>query len=551
MIRTTIFVLLMVIWAGGLLAQGRDQVARSESGMVVAAHPLASVAGLRILEQGGNAADAAVAAGFAVSVVRPSMNSIGGRNQILIRNADGEVFGIDGTTQVPEGYDISTAPRASYGYATVGVPGALAGLMRLHSEHGTLPLETLMAPAIEYAENGFRLLSGQALFHRMTAEQLAETEGARTAYLKPDLSPYRAGDLLRQPVLARTLRSISQGGADAFYQGEIAAAMAADMAANGGFLTLRSLNDYRAEDSRIVRGSYRGYELVALDIPASGAIAIQALHIMENFSRAEFSTEEWAVIVAHSIGLAVPDLGRLGSDSAAIRATSKEWAESQAEHIQIGAAVGSGAAPSSQTVQLHEDNPSYTTHLSVADSAGMVVSFTQTIGPAMGSRVVTPGLGFLYAVTLGGYLSGEMQPGERARSGITPLLVLRDGEPVLVLGAAGGLRIISAVVQAVTRVVDDEMSFAEALAAPRVHPEFDSTFTFSGMSMQTSGPMGWTERQIEEIRAMGFDVSPSGRVGGFGRVHGIRFLPEMGLWEGVADPGGEGTALGRAAQRRR
>ena len=249
--------------------------------------------------------------------------------------------------------------------------------------------------------------------------------------------------------------------------------------------------------------------------------------------------------MAHSIGLSVPDLGRLGSDSAAIRATSKEWAKSQAEHIQIGAVVGSGAGAAVRTPQPHEDDPSYTTHLSVADSDGMVVSFTQTIGPAMGSRVVTPDLGFLYAVTLGGYLRGVMQPGERARSGITPLLLLRDGEPVLVLGAAGGLRIISAVVQAVTRVVDDEMAFAEALAAPRVHPNFDSTFTFSGISMETSGPLGWTDLQVAEIRARGFNVSTSETVGGFGRVHGIRFLPDIGVWEGVADPDGEGSAMGQ------
>ncbi len=436
-------------------------------------------------------------------------------------------------------------PAPGYGYVTVGVPGALAGLIRLQSEHGTLPLATLMAPAIEYAENGFRLLSGQAMFHRMTAGQLAETEGARTSYLKSDLSPYRAGDLLRQPVLARTLRRISEGGADLFYRGEIAEAMAADMEANGGFLTLQSLADYRAEDSRIVRGSYRGYDLVALDVPASGSIAIQALQIMENFERSEYSPEEWATVVGQAIGLALPDLGRLGSDSAAVRATSKEWAETQAEHVQIGAAVGSGAGEASQMQQLHDNDPSYTTHLSVADSAGMVVSFTQTIGPAMGSRVVTPDLGFLYAVTLGGYLGGAMAPGDRARSGITPLFVLRDGEPVLVLGAAGGLKIISAVVQSVSRVVDDAMSLPEALIAPRVHPDFDATLTFTGLSLESSGPMGWTEQQIEIIRAMGFAVSSSSMVGTFGRVHGISYDKETGRWLGVADPDGEGTALGR------
>ncbi len=544
MIRITVVALLYACLAGGLNAQGRDQVARSVDGMVVAAQPLATVAGLRILEQGGNAADAAAAAGFAIAVVRPSMNGIGGRNQILIRNAQGEIFGIDGTTQAPEGYDPATAPRASSGYATIGVPGALAGLLRLHNEHGSLPLETVMAPAIEYAQNGFRLLSGQAMIHQFMADQLAENVGARTAYLKPDLSPYRSGELLRQPVLARTLRTISVGGADVFYRGEIAEAIASDMAANGGFLTLKSLADYRALDARILHGSYRGNELVGMDIPAAGAITIQALHIMENFDRSEYSAEEWAAITAQAVGLAIPDLGVLESDTAAMRATSKEWAALQAEKVVIGDRAGpadEGVWPAFDPNSVHESN---TTHLSVADSTGMVVSLTQTLGPAMGSGVATPGLGFLYAVTLGGYGTRALQPGERGRFSITPFLVLRDGEPFLVLGSAGNLHIISSVVQAASRVIDDGMTLAEALAAPRVHPTYDSTFAFSGISMETSDLHGWTARQVEEVREMGFEVTPSPRLGSFGRVHAIRFLAESGVWVGVADPDLEGAAYG-------
>jgi len=531
-------------WRDSTSPQGSYQVARSELGMVVTAHPLATWAGVRVLEQGGNAADAAVAAAFAVSVVRPSMNSIGGRNQILVREPGGAVFGIDGTTQVPTDYDLSKASRASYGYATIGTPGALAGLMRLHDEHGSLPIETVMAPAIEYAENGFRLLPGQARFHQMSTRQLAESEGAREAYLKPDSSPYRAGELLRQPDLARTLRLIAEGGADVFYKGEIAHAIAADMAAKGGAVTLKALADYVAEDSRIVRGSYRGYDLVGLDVPASGAIAIQALHILENFKRSELSAEEWALAIGQAIALAIPDLAVLGSDTAAERATSKEWAAIQAGKIRLGARVGTPVGFDAESVPSIHEQEGYTTQVSVADSSGMVVSLTQTIGPAMGSKVVTPGLGFLYAVTLGGYLSEDMVPGERARSGITPLLVLNDGEPVLVLGAAGGLRIISAVVQVVSRVVDDNMSFPEALAAPRVHPSLDSTLSFSGLAMETVPHRGWAEEQVSVVERLGFRVISTSRAGSFGRVQGIRYYPMTGVWEGVSDPGSEGAAFG-------
>ncbi len=521
-------------------AQDRHQVAESPNGMVVTAHPLATYAGQQMLEQGGNAADAATAAAFAVAVVRPSMNSIGGRNQILVRLASGEIHGIDGTTQVPLTYDPATAPRASYGYATIGTPGALAGLMRLHGEHGSLPLETVMSPALDYAENGFRLLPGQARFHSSSAERIAESNGARDVYLKDDGTPYGAGDLLRHQDMAGTLRKILEGGADAFYHGEIAEAMARDIEANGGFVTKDALAAYEAVDARIVRGSYRGYELVAMDVPASGAIAIQSLQIMENFERSEYTAAEWATLTAQALALAIPDLARLGSDSAAHRATSKDWAAQQAARVQLPVTTG---APSGS--MMLEDHESFTTHLSVADDEGMIVSLTQTIGPAMGSKVVTPGLGFLYAVTLGGYLSAGQSPGARARSGITPLLVLRDGEPVLVLGAAGGLHIISSVVQATMRFVDDDMTLAEALAAPRVHPVIaGEDFTFSGVQMQTVPGIGWTKGQTDAVRAMGWEVREATRPGSFGRVQGIWWDATRNVWIGVSDPGSEGTALG-------
>ncbi|UCD24683.1 MAG: gamma-glutamyltransferase [Gemmatimonadota bacterium] len=529
------------VWSQTALGVGRHQVARSTAGVVVAAHPLAAQAGARILEQGGNAADAAVAAAFAVSVVRPSMNSIGGRNQILIRSSDGSVYGIDGTTQVPEGYDPATAPQASYGYATIGVPGALAGLMRLYEDHGSLQLEAIMEPAIELAENGFRLLPGQAIFHAMSARQIAESEGARMYYLKPDGSPFRAGELLRQPDLAQTLRTISHGRAEVFYRGEIADAIVADMEANEGFVNRSSLANYRAEDARIVRGSYRGYDLIGMDVPSTGALAIQSLQIMENFDRSDFAVEEWAVLTARAIGLTVADFLRLGSDTAAIRATSKQWAAEQAQRIEAEGSNQSTGELQPEAAAAHDGG--YTTHLSVADSTGMVVSLTQTIGPAMGSKVVTPGLGFLYATTLGGYLGGEMLPGARARSFITPFIVLRDGEPALVLGAAGGMRILSAVVQAVTRVVDDEMDLAQALSAPRIHPTFDSTFALTGVAMETVPGRGWTDEQVDAVEETGLRVSTTERLGAFGRIHGIMRDPVLGVWIAVADPGGEGTAV--------
>ena len=174
-------------------AQNARQAASSRSGMVATAQPLATEAGVRMLEMGGNAADAAVAAGFAIAVVEPTMNSIGGRNQILIGLSDGSVVGIDGTTQAPWDYDYDTAPQAAYGYPVIGVPGALAGLIRLHDEHGSLPLATVMAPAIDYAENGFRLLPGEAMRQMFNAPRSAEFPGTAAIYLREDGTPAAAG----------------------------------------------------------------------------------------------------------------------------------------------------------------------------------------------------------------------------------------------------------------------------------------------------------------------------------------------------------------------
>lgn len=551
---TVLAVLAFAVVPPRLGAQSAPQVARSADGVVVAAQPLAAAAGARMLELGGNAADAAVAAAFAISVVEPSMNSIGGRNQILIRTPDGGVAGIDGTTSVPLGYDPATAPRAAYGYPTVGVPGSVAGLMRLHEEYGSLPLTTIMAPAIDYAAHGFRLLPGEARRQAGSRDQVAESEGARRYYLKADGSPYRPGDRLVQSDMAATLRAISLGGGDAFYRGEIAGRIADDMATNGGFLTREALAAYEAEDSRIVRGSYRGFEIVGSDIPASGAIAILALQIAEVFDPDSMSDEAWASVIAQSLALAMTEYRRDGSDSSAVRVTSKAFARELSGQVRVPAeaTIEAGGGPwasagaglswlgGGAALDLPPED-GHTTHLSAADGNGMAIALTQTIGPGMGAKVATPGLGFLYAVTLGGYL-GISEPGERARSGITPFMVLDDGEPLLVLGAAGGIRIISAVVQAVTRVVDDGLALPAALAAPRVHPDMGPE-GLAGFSVEAGPEDGWSGTSVEEFREMGFEITPTPRQGAFGRIHGLQYDAATRTWIGAADPDWEGAAV--------
>ncbi len=554
---------------------GAPQVASSMDGVVVAAQPLAAAAGAEMLGAGGNAADAAVAAAFAISVVEPSMNSIGGRTQILVRLPDGTFAGIDATTQAPATYDPETAPQASYGYPTVGVPGAVAGLSRLLRDHGTLPLADVMAPAIALAENGYRLLPGEAIRQGMGAQQLAEFDGSRAHFLTPDGDAREAGDLFTQPDLAATLRIIAEGGEDAFYRGPIAERIVADMEGHGGAVTASALDDYRALDVPVVHGSYRGYDLVGTDVPASGAVTIGILHILENFDMASLDSDSWAGLVGTVVARAFEEriAARESGFGDLAFMTDKEWAADVAAGIDVPGAVFDRAAAAATPALPASPTPaqrgpalasrpgeladaftppgatmtdwdgstwgsasSHTTHLSAADGNGMYVSLTQTIGPNLGSKVATPGLGFLYAATLGGYL-GHMEPGERARSSISPLMVVKDGQPVLVLGAAGGARIISAVVQAVLRVVDHGMSLPDALAAARVHP------IDGGIAMETSPGIGWSSDDVAEVESWGLEVQEVERAGAFGRIHGIWVDPETGEMVGVADPDWEGAAM--------
>lgn len=550
---------LVLLWGCGPTAPTRvepttDQVARSSRGMVVAAQPLATAAGVEMLERGGNAADAAVAAAFAVSVVEPSMNSIGGRTQILVRTAEGTLHGIDATTQAPDTYDPDTAPQAGYGYPTVGLPGAVAGLTRLLDEHGTLPLVTVMEPAIRYASEGFALLPGEAARQASTAEQLRESEGATLYYIEPDGSPYDAGDHFVQSDLAMVLRRIASGGADAFYRGEIASAMADDIVGAGGHVTAAALAGYRAEDARVVRGSYRGHELVGTFTPAAGAMTIGILQIIENFDMAGADETTWAAVIGQALALGFEAARTHRGPDAWQLLTSREWAREQAERVRLPvaaaamgpgpAAVPRGSPESAATYFAGPDDEGHTTHLSTADADGMAVALTQTIGPAMGSKIATPGLGFLYAATLGGYL-GRLEPGERARSNISPFMVLDGDDPMLVLGAAGGARIVSAVVQAVCRVIDQGLPLPQALAAARLHPmqgSLNSPGSESGFQMETSPDIGWSPEVIAELRQLGFAVQEVPRSGAFGRIHGMSYDATSSSWTGAADPDWEGSA---------
>ena len=524
---------------GDIYQPPQQKVVRSRNGVVTTAHPLATTAGVKMLAAGGNAMDAAVAAAFTLSVVEPSMGGIGGRAQILIYTPAGGVHGIDATTQAPPFYKFKDTLAVEYGYETIAVPGVVKGLTDGLSEFGSLPLAQVMTPAISYANNGFTLLPGEAFRQESVNKILKEFAGTWQYYLNADSAAKKAGDWIIQSDLAKVLKAISEKGPDVFYRGWIAQAMVRDVRQNGGFLTLESLKNYRAEKSHIVSGSYRGYGIKALWLPAYGAITIEALQILEQLPVNFNEDREWARAVYHAVKAAYLDKKEQKTLDDAARFTSTSWAEKRALETPLmngPESNGSNTGSKDSIPEIEKDLNGHTSHLTVVDKNGMIVSLTQTIGPTMGSKVATPGLGFLYAQTMGGYL-GEVEPNLRVPSHISPVIVFKDDKPLLALGAAGGSRIPSSIVNVISKVIDYGMPLAEALYAPRVHPLEE------GINLEVVDGTRWNEDDSTFFSQLGYTVEMRRLPGQFGRIHAVMLDTLTGEWIGCADPDWEGTAV--------
>jgi len=568
----TAFILLIFVFASckkdtknstKIVDDGDPQFATSINGMVAAAQPLATQAGLEILEAGGNAADAALATAFVLSVVEPTMNGIGGRNLILVRKLDGTFQGYNGMTEVPLNY---SAPEVAVnsGHKTVATPGVVASLMRLYKEHGSMPLPQIMAASIKHASNGFEILPGEATRHSIAHKDMLNNQGFREHMLKNDSILYKPGEILKQPTLANTLELIANSEGEEFYKGEIAKKIALDMEANGGYVTLEDLKNYKATDMRYVTTNYRGYQVHTMPAPSGGGLLIKTLNILENFDLSNINDMQWAAIMNQALALSINTMETDYKEDNLDLVQSKGWAKEQASAIVI---------PESKTTSINFNKSSitesianntdwsgntwgqeshHTTHFVTADCKGMVVSITQTVGPLFGSKVITPELGFVYASTMGTYLSNSDQaPGSRPRTTIAPTIVTKDGETVMVLGAAGGLRILSGIAQTISRHIDRKLQIKEAISAPRIHPEFvlnkdtEKRF-FDGMqfSAEFTPNNGWTANDSLNWKQSGFNVKSITRYGAFARVHAVTFNPKTNTWTGIADPDWEGTADG-------
>ena len=532
------------------------QDAVASNGMVTTNHPLGSAAGLEMLAMGGNAMDAALAAAFALSVVEPMMIGIFGAGFINFCNAsDGEFVNIDNYSVAPHAarpdmYEtvsdtwpdyMETEGRANFvGYRAVGVPGALKGWCYAEERYGKLGLDTVMQPAIRYARGGFPASQYLVDIIHQCREDLAMFPASADVFL-PGGSRPSVGDLMVREDYGNTLESVARHGPDVLYTGSIGEKVVDDMTANGGIITSDDLRDYRIHLREPVMGTYRGYDVVSMAPTSSGGTAIvEMLNILEGFDVAGsgFGTAEGVHLLAESMKIAFADrfeyLGDPGFVEVPVAAlTAKAYADSRRGEIDSDSARSYNYGNPSAYVGENAD----TTHLTVADGDGNVVSMTQTIHAAFGSKVTTPGTGILLNNNMNIFdphpgNANSIAPGKRMVSSMAPTIVMKDGKPFMALGTPGGTRIFPSVLQAIVNVVDHGMTLQEAVEAPRVWTQ--------GQSLEVEGGIAPGVRA--RLQAMGHDVQGVAKVAG--GMNGVMFDHRRGVIRGAACWRADGTPAG-------
>lgn len=467
-------------------------------GMVASVHPLATEAGLNVLKSGGNAVDAAVAVGLTLGVVDSHNSGIGGGCFMLIRLANGKIVAIDGREMAP-----AAATRDMYlrngkadtelsqtGALASGVPGELAAFDYAVRQFGRKPLSELILPAAAIAERGFVVTEGFASRLRSVADDLAKFDASRAIFFRNG-EPVKAGEVLRQRDLATTYRAIAEQGSDWFYRGPFAAAVQKWMQSNGGIMTAADLAGYRIVLREPVTTTYRGHKIVSFPPPSSGGVhVVQMLNILERFKLAKLDEATRLHVVAEAMKLAFADrahwLGDPDYANVPRGLISKRYAASLGKRIWLDRAseVPTHGTPPKWERDLFEK---HTTHFSVADAEGNWVAVTATINTSYGSKVVIPGTGVVMnnqmddfsiqpgvrnAFGLIGAEANAVAPGKRPLSSMSPTIVFDGRKPIIALGAAGGPKIISAVLQELVAMLDLGMTPVEALAAPRIHHQW-------------------------------------------------------------------------------
>jgi len=507
-------------------------------GMVSSQNTLASQVGVDILNAGGNAIDASVAMGFVLAVTLPRAGNLGGGGFMVLHSAkEAKTTTLDYRETAPTGVTAQhflmksgKKDRSSKdSWHAMGVPGTVAGLYQAWQDYGSgkISWHHLLQPAIDLAENGF--IVNYDLAQLISAKQhwLLENEATKKAYFKPDGTLYLAGDLMKRPELAWSLSQIATQGKKAFYRGEIAKKIVADMDKNNGHIDLDDLANYRVKERSAIIGNYRGYQIASMPPPSSGGVAIvEALNILENFPLKQWGkSAQYYHVMAEAMKLSFADRGLHMSDPDFYDVPvpwliDKNRANKLAKNINLNI-----ARPSSEIKggDLPKESPS-TTHYSVIDAQGNAVSNTYTLSASFGTGKVIAGTGILmnnqlhtFSVRAGipgavGFIASNanrLQTNKRPVSSQSPTIVLKDGKPFLLVGSPGGSRIINVVLQMISNVIDHDMNVAEATNERRIHHQWIPDVLevepgFNRDSMQLLMNMG---HKVKETRTMGSSQS--------------------------------------------
>ncbi|NRG16993.1 gamma-glutamyltransferase [Rhizobiales bacterium] len=531
----------------------------AQNGMVASQEALATKVGVEILKKGGNAVDAAVAVGFALAVTLPRAGNLGGGGFMIVHMAEtGETLALDYREMAPvasfrdmfldeEGN--ADSEKSRFSGLGVGVPGTVMGLYEAHRRFGSgrLSLAEVIAPAVKLARDGFTVSDDLSGSLKQVFTQLSRDEAARDVFYKPG-GFYEPGDILRQPDLANTLEKIAQDGPAAFYEGEVARAIAERVQTGGGVMTAEDLQNYRTVWREPVTGSYRGYEIASMPPPSSGGVHIvEILNMLEPFDIASsgHNSAKTIHVMAEAMTRAYADRSEYLGDPDFVDVpvkglTSPEYAQARMRDFDPDAA--------SESAQIKPGDPTpyesnETTHFSVVDAEGNAVSNTYTLNFSYGVRMMAPGTGVLLNNELDdfsakpgvpnayGLIGGDanaVEARKRPLSSMSPTIVFRDGKPFLVTGSPGGSRIITTVLQVIMNVVDHGMNVAEATAAARIHHQWlpDEIRVEEGISPDT----------IEKLQAMGHTIAVKNAMGSTQSILiGEDFL------QGASDPRRQGS----------
>ena len=562
--RPALFLLCVFVLCGLLNGKRADAAAYpplkdKSTGIVVSSHILANAIGKDVLDKGGNAVDAAVAVGYALSVVHPAAGNIGGGGFGIILTADGKTTACDFREKAPlaatrDMYldkDGSVVPGLStLGYKAAGVPGTVAGMSAMLEKFGTKTLPELIAPAITLAEEGYVINARQELSLAEFAGDLAKFASSRKYFLKPDGSSYKEGDLFVQKDLAETLKQIAASGPDAFYKGKVGQMLAEDMKNNGGLITMDDLAKYQVAWREPAKGTYRGYEIVSMSPPSSGGTHIvQMLNIMEHadIGAMGFASSQTIHLMAEAMRYAFADRSEYMGDPdfvnvPAEKLASKEYAKRIYDKIKANRGKATPSSDVRPGMALHEG--ANTTHYSVVDKWGNAVAVTYTINESYGSAAAIMGLGFLlnnemddFAAKAGvpniyGLVGNDancIAPEKRPLSSMSPSIVLKDGKLFMVAGSPGGSRIITTTLQVISNVIDHGMDISEAVMAPRIHMQWLP----DELRVEKYGLSKDVEKALE---AMGYTIQVKAPMGD---VNAILVDQETGVMYGTGDPRAE------------